>query len=72
VASPFGWHVIQLVERSVAEGSPVDRARQLGPAVVRMRARMRVDELLRARAERAKIAISPAADALLAKATAAQ
>lgn len=72
VASPFGWHVIQLVERSVAEGSPVDRARELGPAVVRMRARIRVDALLRARTEHAKIAISPAADALLAKATAAQ
>jgi hypothetical protein len=72
VASPFGWHVIQLVERSAAEGSPVDRMRELGPAVVRMRARMRLDELLRARTERAIVAISPAADALMAKATAAQ
>jgi hypothetical protein len=72
VGSPFGWHVIQLVERRVAEGSPVDRARELGPAIVRMRARTRVDALLRARTERATIAISPAADALLAKATAPQ
>jgi hypothetical protein len=34
-----------------------------------MRGRMRVDALLRARTERAKIEISPAADALMAKAT---
>jgi hypothetical protein len=72
VASPFGWHVIQLVERTAANGSLADRARELGPAVVRMRARMRLDALLRARTERAKIEISPAADALMAKATPAQ
>jgi hypothetical protein len=69
VASPFGWHVIQLVERTAADGSLADRARELGPAVVRMRARMRVDALLRAQRERVKIEISPAADELLAKAT---
>ena len=71
VVSPFGWHVIQLVERKAADGSRADRARELGSAVVRMRARMRVDALLRTRTERAKIEISPAADALMAKATSA-
>ena len=69
VASPFGWHVIQLVERQAAEGPRADRVRELGPAVVRMRARIHLDELLRAPAQRSKIEISPAADALMAQAT---
>ena len=71
VASPFGWHVIQLVERKAPEGSPVDRAPEAseqGSAVVRMRARMHLDELLRARAPLAKIEVSGAADSLLAQA----
>ncbi len=69
VASPFGWHVIQLVERRPGEGPPADRARDLGPAVIRMRARAQVDALLRARAQAAKVEISSAADALMAHAT---
>jgi hypothetical protein len=72
ITTPFGWHVIQLVERTAPGGSRVDRARDLGPAVVRMRARMQVDELLRARAQRVKVEISGAADALMAQATTAQ
>ena len=69
VASPFGWHVIQLVERKPAEGSQADRARDLGPAVIRMRARAQVDALLRTRTQAAKVEISSAADALMAQAT---
>jgi hypothetical protein len=72
VVSPFGWHVIQLVQRSAAEGSSPDRAQELGPAIVRMRARGLVDGLLRLRTARAKIEISPAADALMNKAAPAQ
>jgi hypothetical protein len=68
VASPFGWHVIQLVERHPAEGSRADRALAVGPAIVRARARARVDGLLRARAPLARIEISPAAEALMAQA----
>jgi hypothetical protein len=71
VATPFGWHVIQLVERKAPDGSDADRARdagERGPAVVRMRARMHLDELLRARAPLAKIEVSRAADSLLAQA----
>jgi hypothetical protein len=70
VSSPFGWHVIQLVERKDAEGPRADRVRDLGPAVARMRARIRLDEVLRAPAKRAKVEISAAADALMAQATA--
>jgi hypothetical protein len=78
VASPFGWHVIQLVERAPAEartgaepgaGSAADRARDLGPAVIRMRARAQLDALLLARTPAAKIEISSAADALMLRAT---
>ena len=72
VASPFGWHVIQLVERRAPEGAMTDRARDLAPAVARMRARMHVDALLRERRELAKVEISSAADALMAQATAAK
>jgi hypothetical protein len=69
--SPFGWHVIQLVERKMPEGSLADRARDLGPDVVRMRARMQIDAALRARANLAKVEVSVGADALMAQATAA-
>jgi hypothetical protein len=69
VASPFGWHVIQLIERRPGEGSPAERALALGPAVIRMRARGRVDALLRAKTPAAKVEISGAADTLMARAT---
>jgi len=72
VASPFGWHVIQLVERKPPDGSLSDRARELASAVVRMRARMQVDAVLRARRRLVKVEISGAAAALMAQATAAQ
>ena len=72
VTTPFGWHVIQLVERKAPDGSPADRAQALGPAIVRMRARMQVDQLLRARSQGARVEISSAADALMAQATTAQ
>jgi hypothetical protein len=71
VTSPFGWHVIQLVERKAPEGSMADRARDLGPDVARMRARMQIDAALRARADLAKVEVSVGADALMAQATAA-
>ena len=54
-----------------AGGLSADRAREAseqGSAVVRMRARMHLDELLRARAPLAKIEVSGAADSLLAQA----
>jgi Arc/MetJ family transcription regulator len=70
VVSPFGWHVIQLVERKAPEGSLADRARDLGPDVARMRARTRIDAALRARSNAANVEISVAADALMAQATA--
>jgi parvulin-like peptidyl-prolyl isomerase len=69
IASPFGWHVIQLVERRPPDGPIADRRKDLGPAVARMRARMNVDAFLRDRRELAKVEISAAADALMAQAT---
>jgi hypothetical protein len=69
IASPFGWHVIQLIEREPSDGPVAERRRDLGPAVARMRARMRVDAFLRDRRETAKVEISSAADALMAQAT---
>ncbi len=48
VTTPFGWHVIQLVERKAPEGSRADRMRELAEPVVRMRGRMNLDALLRA------------------------
>jgi hypothetical protein len=69
VASPFGWHVIQLIERRPGEGSPAERALALGPAVIQMRAREQVDALLRAKTQAAKVEISGAADTLMARAT---
>lgn len=68
VASPFGWHVIQLIERRPGDGS-AERALALGPAVIRMRAREQVDALLRAKTQAAKVEISGAADTLMARAT---
>jgi hypothetical protein len=70
VVSPFGWHVIQLVERKVPEGDLADRARDLGPDVTRMRARIRIEAALRARANAANVEVSVAADTLMAQATA--
>jgi hypothetical protein len=68
VVSPFGWHVIQLVQRTDLENpSP-----EIGPAVVRMRARGRLDALVRARRAAARIEVSQAADDQMARAVSAR
>jgi peptidyl-prolyl cis-trans isomerase C len=71
VASPFGWHVIQLVERRAADGSRADRPRDLASDVVRMRARTMIDAVLQARTSVSKVEVSVGADALMAQAIAA-
>src|SRR6185437_2275313 len=67
VASPFGWHVIQLVERIPG----LSEARDMAPAVVSMRARARLDALLRRRREAENVEISSSADAQMARGAAA-
>jgi PPIC-type PPIASE domain len=70
VETPFGWHVLRLVERKAAEISPVDRPRALEGAVVGMRGRLELDALLRARKQATKIEVSPGADTLMTRVTA--
>ena len=69
VATPFGWHVLQLVERSLPEGPLADRRRELAEAVVRMRARMRLDAVLAAHRQSAPVEISVAAEDLMSTAS---
>lgn len=69
VATPFGWHVIQLVERKLPE-SPEEaatRAQTLGVAVQNLRGRMRLDALLRARKSSARANVAVAAEGLMAR-----
>jgi hypothetical protein len=68
VTSPFGWHVIQLIQRTELENPPPD----IGPAVVRMRARGRLDALVRARRAAARVEVSQAADDEMARAVSAR
>jgi hypothetical protein len=70
VETPFGWHVLRLVERKAAEISPIDRARVLEDAVVGMRGRLKLDALLRARRQTTKIEVSGGADTLMSRVTA--
>jgi hypothetical protein len=71
VVSPFGWHVIQLVERKPAGAPSADRALELAPAVASLRARGALDDLLRERREHTRVELSGGADALMAQAFAA-
>ena len=65
VATPFGWHVLQLVERAAPEGPLADLRRDLAEAVVEMRARIRLENILTARRQSAPVEISVAADDLM-------
>ena len=68
VATPFGWHVLQLVERKPPEGAPTDRRADLAEAVIQMRGRIRLETILRARRQSSPPAISVAADDLMSSA----
>jgi hypothetical protein len=70
IATPFGWHVIQLVDRAAPDGALADRRRELAGAVVQLRARIRLDALLRARASAVPVEVSVGADELMSSATA--
>jgi hypothetical protein len=68
IASPFGWHVIQLGQRTDLENPPAD----IAAAVSRMRARARLDALLRARKGAERVEISATADDRMAQAASAR
>lgn len=66
VETPFGWHVLRLVEFAPADAQTIEqRRRDLNDAVVAMRTRSRIDSLLRVRRQRTQTEVSGAADALM-------
>jgi hypothetical protein len=72
VATPFGWHVLELVERK-APASAAEAEMQRGAlagAVRNVRARMRLESLLGALRSNGHVETNPAADELMAHATA--
>lgn len=70
VATPFGWHVLQLVERAPTDGPLANRRVELASVVAEMRARTRLDAILRARRQSTPLEISVAADELMSAAIA--
>jgi hypothetical protein len=68
IASPFGWHVIQLLQRTELENPPAD----IVAVVSRMRARARLDSLLRARRAAERVEIAVTADERMAQAASAR
>jgi hypothetical protein len=65
VATPFGWHVLQLVERTAAAEEQGDRRVALTEPVVQMRGRIRLQAIVLARRQSAQPEISVAADELM-------
>jgi hypothetical protein len=73
VETPFGWHVIRLVDRRVPEASAMEARRvELADAVVAARARARTVGILAGRRASTRVDISGAAESLMAEATAGQ
>jgi hypothetical protein len=72
IATPFGWHVLQLVERTPpAVAATFDsRKKELAGAILRLRSRTRLDALLRALRSNGHVETAVAADELMARATA--
>jgi parvulin-like peptidyl-prolyl isomerase len=68
VVTPFGWHVLMLVERKARDGA----AEPMDPQVVfRMRARGRLDDVVRVRRQNERVEIAEGVDTLLTRPTAA-
>jgi peptidyl-prolyl cis-trans isomerase C len=67
IESPFGWHVMRLVERvAPPPGSIEERRHDLADAVLSMRARGALDALLRDRRQKTEVSVAPEAVALTA------
>jgi hypothetical protein len=69
VATPFGWHVIQLVSREREAELSTERRQALAAAAIENRARTLVLDVLRARRERTTVEISHDAESLMALAS---
>jgi hypothetical protein len=68
VASPFGWHLIQLVERTPPSAEEAASLRaELAPAVVEVRARGTLQDLLRELHGKARVETAASADDLMAR-----
>jgi parvulin-like peptidyl-prolyl isomerase len=71
VETPFGWHVIRLMERVAPDPESIERRRRdLDGAVREVRVRTQVSAILRAERRRMSVEISAAAPALLTEAAA--
>jgi hypothetical protein len=69
VETPFGWHVLRLVDRIAADPSAIESRRtDLASAVVELRARAALDAVLEARRPRTVIDFESGVDALMAAA----
>jgi PPIC-type peptidyl-prolyl cis-trans isomerase-like protein len=71
VETPFGWHVIRLLQRQAPGAERVERRRQeLAEAVLGMRARAQLSATLQAQRRRQPVEVSAGADELMAEAVA--
>ncbi len=71
VETPFGWHVIRLIERIAPNPESVERRKHdLEAAVQTMRVRARLTDLLRAERRRVPVEIAAGAPALMTQAAA--
>jgi PPIC-type PPIASE domain len=67
VETPFGWHVLRLIDRTMPDPRSIEqRKHDLADAVVAMRARRAVDSLRRERRARTDVTVAPEAEALTA------
>jgi parvulin-like peptidyl-prolyl isomerase len=67
VETPFGWHVLRLIERTLPDAHSIEeRRRDFAEAVFAMRARRAVDSLRRELRERTDVTVAPEAEALTA------
>jgi hypothetical protein len=73
IETPFGWHVMRLIERvAPPPGAIEERRHDLAAAVLSMRARGALDALLRDRRRKTEVSVAPEAVALTAMLTASQ
>jgi hypothetical protein len=69
VETPFGWHVIRLLERTPPAPGQLDEARsRLQDAVVALRTRARIGAILERATARSRIDVAESADALMVRA----
>jgi hypothetical protein len=70
VETPFGWHVLRLIDRAAPDRDSIEQRRHdLADSVVAMRARGALDALLRVRRQKIDVSVSVEAETLTALAT---